>query len=45
MLLLLRSELPVLEPVLLPPGLKAPPVAEFSPDKPKYEKTLCRQLG
>ena len=42
---LLRSELPVLEPVLLPPGLKALPVAEAAPDKPKYEKTLWRQLG
>ncbi len=32
-------------PVLLPPGLNALPVAVLAPDKPKYEKTLCRQLG
>jgi hypothetical protein len=44
-LLLFWSELPVLDPVLLPPGLKAPPVAEPAPARPKYEKTLWRQLG
>lgn len=47
--LLLVPELPVLkseplEPLLLPPGVNAPPVAEL-PDRPKYENTLCRQLG
>jgi hypothetical protein len=42
---LLESELPdVLEPLLLPLGLSAPPVAEL-PDNPKYENTLWRQLG
>ena len=39
----LRSE--PLDPLLLPPGVKAPPVAELLPDRPKYENTLCRQLG
>jgi hypothetical protein len=34
-----------LEPLLLPPGVDAPPVAELLPDRPKYENTLCRQLG
>jgi hypothetical protein len=43
-LLLFRSELPEV-PVLLPPGVNAPPVAELLPDNPKYEKTLWRQLG
>lgn len=42
-LLLLRSEPE--EPVLLPPGVKAPPVAELAPERPKYENTLWRQLG
>ena len=40
LVLLLISELPVLEPVLLPPGVKAPPVAEPAPERPKYENTL-----
>jgi hypothetical protein len=35
----------LLEPVLLLPGVSAAPVAELFPDKPKYENTLCRQLG
>ena len=35
----------VLLPVLLPPGVNAAPVAELLPDKPKYEKTLWRQLA
>ena len=35
----------VLLPVLMPPGVNAPPVAELLPDKPKYEKTLWRQLA
>jgi hypothetical protein len=37
----------LLLPELLPllPGVSAPPVAELLPDKPKYEKMLCRQLG
>ena len=39
----LKSE--PLDPLLLPPGVKAPPVAELLPDRPKYENTLCRQLG
>jgi len=39
-LLLFKSELPALEPELVPPGLKAPPVAELLPESPKYEKTL-----
>jgi len=50
LLLPLAPELPVLEsdplePLLLPPGVDAPPVAELLPDRPKYENTLCRQLG
>jgi len=49
-LLPLVPELPVLksdplEPLLLPPGVNAPPVAELLPVRPKYENTLCRQLG
>ena len=39
-LLLLISELLVLDPVLLPPGVKAAPVAELAPESPKYENTL-----
>ena len=39
----LKSE--PLDPLLLPPGVKEPPVAELLPDRPKYENTLCRQLG
>jgi hypothetical protein len=42
-LLPLRSE--PLEPLLLPPGVNAPPVAELLPERPKNENTLCRQLG
>jgi hypothetical protein len=43
---LLLPEVPE-EELLLPelPGDSAPPVAEPAPDKPKYEKTLWRQLG
>jgi hypothetical protein len=50
-LLLELPELPLvplsdeLVPLLLPPGLNAPPVAELLPARPKYENTLCRQLG
>ncbi len=32
-------------PELLPLGVSAPPVAELLPNRPKYEKTLWRQLG
>lgn len=32
------------EPLVLP-GLSAPPVAEPMPETPKYENTLCFQLG
>lgn len=35
---LLRSD--PLAPLLVPPGVSAPPVAELLPERPKNEKTL-----
>lgn len=40
----LSGELLLVPPEELP-GLSAPPVAEAPLERPKYEKTLCRQLG